>query len=117
MTSSKSSNRGQTRNLRKREARVVYIVLDPGSEGPEAQAPQAHYVGAEQAAKRLAAEIHLRRGVPIRVHKAKVPKLTPRQSLLWALNFADHGGMNNLGFGTKATCESSRLARRSSSSL
>ena len=108
MTSSKRSQRGRTRTLRKREARVVYIVVDPGN-GSD-QNPQAHYVGAEAAARRLALEIHKIRLVPIHVHKAKVPKLTPRQTLLWALNFADHGGMNNLGFGTKATCDELTLA-------
>jgi len=99
-------NRGQARNLRKREARVVYIVLDPGNDDTQ---PQAHYVGAEQAARSLAVEIYAYRNVPIRVHKAKVPKLTPRHAVLWALNFADHGGTNHLGLGTRAKCESLEL--------
>tara|TARA_R110002012_G_scaffold18824_2_gene68728 strand:- start:8600 stop:8947 length:348 start_codon:yes stop_codon:yes gene_type:complete len=103
MTSSKNSQRGRNRTLRKREARVVYIVVDVGN-GKDQQ-PQAHYVGSEAAARRLALEIHKIRRVPIHVHKAKVPKLTPRQTLLWALNFSDHGGMNHLGFGTQATCD------------
>lgn len=100
-------SRVRRRRAMKREGRVVYAVTDPGSAGPPLHEPQTHYVGSLERAKRLADHFtRLRKGErEPTIVRIKVPKMTPRKALVWALNFADHAGHNNLPVGVTAYCD------------
>ena len=98
-------------NEKRREARVVYAVTDPGCHVGDipAQEPQTHYVGSLKHALRMAEFFNRARpGREATVVRIKAPKLSPSRMLLWALNFSDHAGSKHLSYGISAYCDAIR---------